>query len=107
MIRSFILGSLAIVLTNLAPAQAQNLDNSSYNLTPRNLVNLARQGRFKAQGVPSHANFVHAIRSGRVDAETLVSSAIANNRLPESAISDRNYLNAVTNHLTSGGCSLN
>jgi len=107
MIRSFIIGSLAIALTNIAPAQAQNIDDSSYNLTPRNLISLARHGRFKAQGVPSYAGFISAIRSGRVDAEVLVSSAIANNRLPESARSDRNYLNAVNHHLKSGGCSTN
>ena len=107
MIRSFILGSLTIVLTNLAPVQAQNTNDSSYNLTPRNLIGLARQGRFKAQGIPSHANFINAIRAGRVDAEILVNSAIANNRLPQEAIRDRNYLNAVTNHLNSGGCSVN
>ena len=107
MIRSLIIVSLAIVVTNLAPAQAQNINNSSYNLTPRNLVDLARQGRFKAQGIPGHANFISGIRSGRVDAEILVNSAIANNRLPQEAISDRNYLNAVTHHLTFGGCSSN
>lgn len=107
MIRSFIIGSLAIVLTNLAPAQAQSVSESSYNLTPRNLISLARQGRFKAQGVPSHAGFISAIRSGRVDADVLVSSAIANNRLPESARRDREYLNAVNHHLKAGGCSTN
>ena len=50
---------------------------------------------------------IHAIRSGRVNAPILVSSVIANNRLPESAIRDRNYLNAVSNHLSFGGCSVN
>ena len=89
MIKSLIIGSLAFVSVNIAPVQAQSLDSPSYNLTPRNLINLARQGRFKAQGVPSYANFVTAIRSGKVDAQILVSSAIANDRLPESAIRDR------------------
>ncbi|ELS01448.1 hypothetical protein Xen7305DRAFT_00011520 [Xenococcus sp. PCC 7305] len=107
MIRSFIIGSLAIVLTSIAPAQAQTIDEPAYNLTPRNLINLGRQGKFKAQGVPSHARFISAIRSGKVDAQILVSSAITNNRLPQSAISDRDYLNAVNDHLKSGGCSIN
>ena len=107
MIKSLTIGSLIFVLTNLVPAQAQNIHQTSYHLTPRNLISLARQGRFKAQGVPSHANFIHAIRSGKVDAEILVNSAIANNRLPPEAIGDHSYLNAVTNHLSSGGCSVN
>ena len=107
MIRSLIIGSLAIALTNLAPATAQNINDSSYNLTPRSLISLARQGRFKTQGIPGHTNFIQAIRSGKIDAEILVNSAITNNRLPQEAISDRNYLDTVANHLKSRGCSVN
>ena len=107
-----ILTTSILLLTALAttiPAEAQSVSgdpvvSQSYKLTPRKLITMARHGRFKAQGIPSHSNFGNSIRSGRITAESLVQSAIDNKRLPENAMSDRKYLKAVENHLKSGGC---
>lgn len=102
--KSLTLGLLIFVAT-AAPINAQTTDNNnSYSVSSRKLISLARQGRFEKQGVPGYSNFRNGVRSGRVTAEVLVESAIAQSRLPQSASSDRNYLNAVANHLNSGGC---
>ena len=110
MMKSFFISSLSIlslISVTIAPVKAQNIYTSQRNLTPRELISLARQGRFKTQGIPSYANLGSAIRSGKVDAQKLVVSAVAQNRLPKTALQDANYLNAVNNHLKSGGCGSN
>ncbi|MDJ0573456.1 MAG: hypothetical protein QNJ53_31065 [Pleurocapsa sp. MO_192.B19] len=110
MFKISIFGSLLFMtLVAAVPVNAQSIEdnnsvNNSYSLTPRELISLGRHGIFKAQGIPSQSNFGHGVRSGKITAEALVQSAIANNRLPKNASGDRNYLEAVTNHLKSGGC---
>lgn len=42
--------------------------------------------------------------SGKVNAQTLVSAAIKQNRLPEDALQDPGYLSANKDHLQSGDC---
>ena len=91
---------LGLIMATVAPVNAQSIGN----LTPRQLISIARQGQFKAQGIPSHSNFGNAIRSGKVDAQKLVTSAVAQNRLPETTLQDTNYLKSVDSHLKSGGC---
>ena len=110
MIKSFLIGSfsiLSLISVTAIPVQAQNIDPSQNNLTPRELISLARQGRFKDRGIPGYSRFGSAVRSGKVDSEKLVASAVAQNRLPKTALQDREYLNAVNNHLQSGGCGSN
>ena len=110
MFKILVLSTLMIpAVFTTAPLRAQNLNDStitdqSYDLTPRKLITLARHGRFLDQGIPSHSNFGNGIRSGRVTAERLVQSAIDQRRLPENSLSDRKYLEAVSDHLKSGGC---
>ncbi len=106
---SFIGSLLVLTLAATAPVQAQSIENdksvnNSYSISPRELVSLARHGRFVDQGIPSHNNFRQGVRSGRITAEELVESAIAENRLAEEVKSDRNYLDTVANHLKFGGC---
>lgn len=96
----FSLGFVAI-----SPVRAQNVESEVNNLTPRELVSLARQGRFNAQGIPGYSRFRSAVRSGDVNAEKLISSAVAQNRIPESTLQNRDFMDAVTKHLRSGGCS--
>ena len=92
----------------IAPVKAQSIESQVNNsLTPRELTSLARQGRFNAQGIPGYSRFGSSVRSGKVNAEKLVASAIAQNRLPESTLKDRNFISAVEKHLKSGGCSSN
>lgn len=106
---SLIAISVAAVVPVKAQASEQNQVTSasvaiSYPLSPRELVSLARHGRFKAQGIPGHNNFRYGIRTGKITAQKLISGAIANNRLPAEALNDRKYLKTVADHLKSGGC---
>ncbi len=105
-----VVGSLLVMaLAATAPVNAQSVannqsDNSSYGISPRQLISLARQGRFKNQGIPSHDGFRQGVRSGKITAEELLESAIASNRLVEEVKSDRNYVSTVEKHLKFGGC---
>lgn len=106
---SFVGSLLVMALAATAPVNAQSIENNpaendSYSVSPRQLISLARQGRFENQGIPSHDNFRQGVRSGKITAEELVESAIATNRLGEEVKSDRNYVNTVEKHLKFGGC---
>lgn len=96
----------------IAPAQAQNLSgeqhksSSSYAISPRQLISLAKQGQFENQGIPSHNSFRHGVKTGKITAQLLIESAIASKRLPIEVEGDRHYLQTVKNHLESGGCGL-
>lgn len=68
---------------------------NSYQLTPFNLVSIAYQGGFKQQDIPSAGALVFAYEDGRVSAESLVKSAVADNQLSPSVLNDRGYLSAV------------
>ncbi len=89
------------------PVHAQDEAPSIGKMTPRRLISLARQGRFSEQGVPGYSRLGSAIRSGKVDGEKLVASAVAQKRLPPSALQDSNFINAVNHHLKAGGCGSN
>lgn len=64
-------------------------------VTPFNLVFLAFHGFFEPQGIPSAMDFLSAYRNQKVTAVDLVKIAVDMNRLPQSALTDRGYLNAV------------
>lgn len=99
---------LTIAFSAIAPVNAQEIQSTEnselYVLSPRQLISLARQGSFKAQGIPSHDNFRSGVRGGKITANDLVESAIANKRLPENVRSDQQYLSTLNDHLNSGGC---
>jgi len=100
----------AIALTIIAPVGAETSptklrsSQASYTISPRQLISLARQGQFKAQAIPSHNNFRHQVRMGKITAQILVEGAIASKRLPANVREDRHYLQTVSKHLQSGGC---
>ena len=96
--------TIALTTSISTNAEASESSSASYSVTPRELISLARQGRFKALGIPSHDNFRNAVRTNKITATELIESAIANNRLPESVRGDRQYFDTVTSHLKSGGC---
>lgn len=73
--------------------------NTTTQLTPFDLVFLARQGYLQNQGIPSYGVFVTAVGLGQVTAENLVQSAINANRLSSEALNDQGYLNAVNGYL--------
>ena len=69
-------------------------------VSPINLVNHAYGGTFNEQGVPSHIGLSLAIKSGKVDAETLVKSAISAGRLSSETLNNDLYLSAVNFELS-------
>lgn len=117
MIKSLLIGTISATISALslipfsitpvktqvvnAPQQQQLAVNI---LPPPKLLDLARQGRFNAQGIPGYSRLNSYIKSGKVNAQTLVAGAIEQNRLPEAALQDVGYLQAINDHLKSGGC---
>lgn len=79
----------AIAFTSAASA------NATQQITPFNLVNLARNGYFQAQGIPSHGALGIAIASERIQAEDVVSAAVAQKRLSPETLNDEGYLRIV------------
>lgn len=64
-------------------------------LSPVNLVSHGRRGTFREQGIPSHISFSLAIKSGQVDAESLVNAAIQAGRLSSDTLNNLSYLSQV------------
>ena len=64
-------------------------------LTPFNLVHLARQGYFKEHNIPSYGHLHSAVRAGQIKAEDVVGAAIAKQRLSPETLEDRGYLRTV------------
>ena len=69
--------------------------NISEPIPPVTLVQLGSQGYFSQQGIPSNAAFRFAIKTGKVDAQKLVQSAIDKGRLSSEALNDTEYLSSV------------
>jgi hypothetical protein len=91
---------LAMVMAPVASAQTIALNTglhstNSYQLTPFNLVNIAYQGGFKQQDIPSAGALSFAYEDGRVSAESLVKSAVVAGQLSPLVLNDRGYLRAV------------
>jgi hypothetical protein len=99
----FILSGLAVVLMSamntsnvLAQTTAYNQNINRSNITevqPFNLAYLGYQGYFKK--IPSAAAFVAGIKSGKVNAQTLIQSAIEQGRLSPETLNDEGYVNAL------------
>ncbi|MDJ0904261.1 MAG: hypothetical protein QNJ55_36310 [Xenococcus sp. MO_188.B8] len=101
--KKIFIGTLStILLASLAiPALADQITSGSsktsniIEITPFDLVTGAYQGRFEDQGIPSNADLLARIRSNKIGAEELVTSAISAGRLSENTLSDQSYLNSV------------
>ena len=97
----------AEVVTETAPINTSTTDvmnmppriAARMAVTPFNLVFLAFQGFFESQGIPSSMSLLSAYRNQQVTAIDLVKIAIDMNRLPQSALTDQGYLNAVNTQL--------
>ena len=75
MIKILLVSGLSIVILSfitIASVKAQNIESRANSLTPRELISLARQRRFNAQGIPGYSRFGSSVRSGKVNAEKLV-----------------------------------
>ncbi|HEY9626530.1 MAG TPA: hypothetical protein V6C84_04445 [Coleofasciculaceae cyanobacterium] len=86
------------VPTAVSAQASTSLTNSQF-VKPFNLVSLAYQGFFSEAGIPKYSRLVDAYSRGQVRAEDLIEVAIAQNRVPASALSDASYVNAVNNQL--------
>lgn len=116
MIKSLLIGTISATISALSlipfsitPVKAQVVNAPQQQLAvnilpPPKLLDLARQGRFNAQGIPGYSRLNSYIKSGKVNAQTLVAGAIEQNRLPEAALQDVGYLQAINDRLKSGGC---
>jgi hypothetical protein len=67
--------------------------------TPNDIFNLARNGYFEAEGIPSHGSLIHAYRFGSVTAQDLVNAAIAQNRLSPETLEDEHFIRAINQYL--------
>ncbi|HAA30997.1 MAG TPA: hypothetical protein DCE56_28960 [Cyanobacteria bacterium UBA8553] len=81
-------------VTNVPPNIAARMA-----VTPFNLVFLAFQGFFEAEGIPSSMSFLSAYRTKQVTAVDLVKIAVKMNRLPQSTLDDQRYIKAVNSQL--------
>jgi hypothetical protein len=106
---NFALAALIMVAT-AATAQAETMPRVqsmviasttvvNNQLSPNDLVSLARRGYFKAQDIPSYGAFDADIAAGNITSESLVKSAIAVRLIAPETINDRGYLNAVAAQL--------
>ena len=86
---------------NLNLNSHSNSQTATKTLGPTTLVGLAYQGSFKNQGIPSHGGLVRSVISGKVNAETLVTAAIADGRISSDTLSDQGYLDLVNLRLQS------
>ena len=94
---TLVLGSfLAPVNATEVVAVNSNIEeNPMAYVSPVNLVSHARGGTFNQQGIPSHIGLSLAVKSGKVDAGTLVESAIESGRLSSETLNNSRYLSAV------------
>ena len=76
-------------------AGSNRITHHIINITPFNLVYSAYQGRFVDFNIPSHLEFLSAVRTNQLNSQMLVQSAIDSGRLEPGKINDRSYLNNV------------
>ena len=67
--------------------------------TPVNLVNLARNGYFQEQGIPSYIALKKAIASEQIKGKDLVKAAIEANRISAERLNDSSYVRSVDQQL--------
>ncbi|MDJ0600566.1 MAG: hypothetical protein QNJ37_17195 [Crocosphaera sp.] len=109
MMKHLILGGLSsallatIVTPVIASEEVAAVTNygrqATSTLLATTLVQLAYQGYFSDLGIPSHVAFIHAVAADKIDAETLIKSAIAKGRLNNNALGNEEYVAVVTTEL--------
>jgi hypothetical protein len=109
--KSLLLASLTtLALSTLVAPSAQAQPRTAFNphiststataqLSPADLVFLARNGYLREQGVPSNGALADQFRSGKLTAQELVARAIQANRLPAQVAQDQGYIFAVESNL--------
>jgi hypothetical protein len=98
--RNLLIGAASISLAAIAmPSAVRAEKTSKFNYNPFQLVSLAEQGEFSQQNIPTYDSLPAAYQTGQVTGMELVKAAVETNRLPQSSLSDRAYINAVDNQL--------
>ncbi|EAZ90413.1 hypothetical protein CY0110_28809 [Crocosphaera chwakensis CCY0110] len=94
---SLVLGSFftPVNATEIMAVNSTVEQNQISYLSPINLVSHGRSGTFSEQGIPSHIRFSLAIKSGKVDAESLVKAAVEAGRLSSETLNNSSYLSNV------------
>ncbi|BAU65596.1 hypothetical protein STA3757_29850 [Stanieria sp. NIES-3757] len=91
--------TLSSIITPVLAGEVAAVKNTSMRnvveVTPFNLVTHGYQGYFANQGIPSNAVFLSGIKTGKINAQTLVKAGIARGRLAPEKIDDQTYLNHV------------
>ena len=80
-------------------AKEQFTNNNLEQIPPVTLVQLGYQGYFNQQGIPSNEAFRFGVKTGKVNAEKLVQSAIDKGRLSRQSLNDTEYLTSVQSEL--------
>ena len=91
--KGLIFGSLSMLIVAIASPLNANA------ATPVNLVNLARNGYFQEQGIPSHLALKKEIAFERIKGEDLVKAAIEQNRISAELLNDSSYVKSVDQQL--------
>jgi hypothetical protein len=91
--KGLIFGSLILLIVTVANPL------SASATTPVNLVNLARNGYFQEQGIPSHSSLKRKISMGEIKGEKLVQAAIEANKIDAELLNDNSYVKSVGQQL--------
>jgi hypothetical protein len=91
-----------LLAATLVPAKAgDRMEKADYNVTPFELVSLARQGTLSDEGIPSYAALNSRFHQGELHAKDLVEAAVETGRLADAAMNDEEYLASVEMQLES------
>ena len=104
--KRLMLSTLSILLISAVTAPSVRAETTALNpttsshttteqLTPFNLVTLARRGYFQQQGIPSYLAFTTAYHFGQIRALDIVQAAVEANRLDADILTNQEYLTAV------------
>ena len=81
---------LLTLLPAVSPAFAGGLQPN-----PFQLVNLAYEGHYRSEGVPSHLTLDEQSTEGTIRPKDLISAAVQAGELPAAKLQDESYVNAV------------
>jgi len=99
MLKRIVLASLSLALLSGAVVPSAFARTGPYGINPFGLVNLARNGMFRDQGVPGFGRLSAGHQAGRITAEDVIQAAIADGRLSSAALNDTRYVRSVEQQL--------
>lgn len=86
-----ILSSMLLSTLTIVPvAKAQTIE-----VTPAQLVFLAKDGYFENQGIPKGGTLISEYELGRITSKDLIQAAINDKRVTADALNNRGYMHAV------------